>query len=467
MLFNDVEIFAPLFDNSVDALVPEHWANESLMILEENMVAANLVHRDFEPIIAKYGDVVNTRKPSALAFKRKAVSDNVTVQDAILTNVPVPLDQLAHVSILIRDGEESKSFKNLAEEFIRPAMSGMAGGIDRVVLGQYPQFIRNVAGSLGQISSTNVKGYMLDTRKVMNINKATDGDRNLIWTPNAETEALKLDLFTQANTVGDDGTALRKALLGNKLNFYNYMAQNMGSVATGNTEVHTYLINNASGYAKGTTTFAVDTGAVALGNNSFCVVDGDYTPLRIVSTVGGSTVTSITVAAPGLNKAVVNNAVVTVYTPGAVNLSGGYAAGYAKEIIYDTFTVDPQVGQMVSFGTSASNALYTIIAVDTSGKTILLDRPLAAAISNDDAINLGPPGEYNLAFEKNAIALVVRPLSAPLAGTGARSAVVNYNGLSMRVVITYDGNKQGHLITFDVLFGVAVLDYLRGAILLG
>ena len=36
---------------------------EGLAILEENMVMANLVHRDFENEIAKFGDVVNTRKP--------------------------------------------------------------------------------------------------------------------------------------------------------------------------------------------------------------------------------------------------------------------------------------------------------------------------------------------------------------------------------------------------------------------
>ncbi|MEX0827859.1 MAG: hypothetical protein WD005_02800, partial [Haliea sp.] len=49
------------FDN--DAFVPEVWAQEGLAILEENMVAANLVHRDFENQIASFGDVVNTRRP--------------------------------------------------------------------------------------------------------------------------------------------------------------------------------------------------------------------------------------------------------------------------------------------------------------------------------------------------------------------------------------------------------------------
>jgi hypothetical protein len=42
-----------------DAFIAETWALEGLAILEENMVAANLVHRDFENEIARFGDVVN------------------------------------------------------------------------------------------------------------------------------------------------------------------------------------------------------------------------------------------------------------------------------------------------------------------------------------------------------------------------------------------------------------------------
>ncbi len=49
--------FSTVYANDIDALIPELWANESLAILEENMVAANLIHRDFEPVFAKYGDI--------------------------------------------------------------------------------------------------------------------------------------------------------------------------------------------------------------------------------------------------------------------------------------------------------------------------------------------------------------------------------------------------------------------------
>lgn len=37
--------FMAVYDNSISAFIPQFWANESLAILEENMVMGNLVHR--------------------------------------------------------------------------------------------------------------------------------------------------------------------------------------------------------------------------------------------------------------------------------------------------------------------------------------------------------------------------------------------------------------------------------------
>ena len=72
-----------------DAFIPENWANEGLAILEENMVMANLVSRDFEPEVRNYGDVVNTRRPGTFTITRKADGDTLVPETASATNVPV------------------------------------------------------------------------------------------------------------------------------------------------------------------------------------------------------------------------------------------------------------------------------------------------------------------------------------------------------------------------------------------
>lgn len=450
-----------VFDNSLDALYPELWAMESMAILEENIVAPNLVHRDFEPVVSKFGDTVNTRKPSSFIAKRKGVSDNVVLQDAVSTNIPVVLNQLPHVSFIIRDGEEAWSFKDLVVEYLQPAILAMAQMFDQMVLGQYSQFINNQVGAINSISSSNAKGRMLDLRNKLNVNKAYVDGRNLIWTPTSETAALNTDIFLQANTSGDGGEAMRNANLGHKLGFANYSCQNMASV--GATTGVSGAINNASGYAKGTTSITVDgfVGAIAKANH-FVVVDGQVHRIVSASETTGNT-TGI-VLKYGLTADVADNAVVTTITKGTVGAD--YAAGYSKELTVTGPAIALQAGQMVSFGDSATGPVYTIVRTDSS-TSILLDRPLEAAVANGANMWPGPRGEYNFAFHRNAIALVVRPLSAPMPGTGARSAVVNNRGLSLRVTITYDGNKQGHLVTVDSLCGIKVLDNSLGAVLLG
>ena len=206
--------FYAVYDNEIDPFIPEQWANESIAILLENMVAANLVHRDFENEFQKFGDTVNTRKPREFVAKRKGVNDDVTVQAAGADNVAVVLNQHVHVSFLIRDGEETKSFKDLVTEFIHPAAIAMARAVDRIVLGQVYQFLGNSAGTLGGLTTSNGPGYITDTRKVFNDNKAPMQGRNLILTSNTESKLLQNAIFIQANTVGDNGTAMAEASVG-------------------------------------------------------------------------------------------------------------------------------------------------------------------------------------------------------------------------------------------------------------
>lgn len=461
--FTFVSVNSFFANNSLDPYNPELWAHESIAVLHENLVMANLVNRDFEPTVAAYGDTINTRKPGTFEAKRKTADDDIEEQAASATNVAVVLDQLVHVSFLLRDAERSKSFKDLVIEFLDPAIKAQAKFLDQIALGQLPQFLGNAVGGLGSLSSSNVRDRILDARNKMNNLKAPDSDRSLVWTPNSETEALKLDLFVAANQVG--GTdALTNAALGRKFGFNNYMTQIGASVPTSSVTVVTGAINNASGEGVGDTSLAVDGFSAAIGVGSWITVDGQ--PYRVASTTGGSTPTAITIPSPGLRKAVADDAVVQVVAPGAVNNSAGYAAGYAKTIAYDgTSSVVPSPGQIVSFGLSSSSAIYTI--VQATSTTITLDRPLEASLADDAVVNFGPAGEYNFAFTKNAMSLIVRPLADVPEGLGTRTSIVNSDGYSMRASISHDSIKQGIRVTLDMLCGVKVMETTLGVPILG
>jgi hypothetical protein len=179
--------FVACYENNLDAYVPELWAQEGLAILEENMVMANLVHRDFENEIARFGDVVNTRKPGEFKIRRKTDGTTLAQQDATATNVPVPLDQWFYSSFVIRDGEGSKSFQELTDIYLRPAMQTIARGVDRALLGR-PPFLRRARHrrvASWRLSASTAKDYVLDRVSAERQQGPVEG-RRLVMAPTAK-----------------------------------------------------------------------------------------------------------------------------------------------------------------------------------------------------------------------------------------------------------------------------------------
>ena len=228
--------FTACYENQLDAFIPELWAHEGLAMLDNNLVMAQLVHRDFEPEVAKFGDVVNTRRPGEFKIRRKKDGTTLTQQDAVATNVQVPLDQWFYSSFVIRDGEGSKSFQELSQIYLQPAMKTIAEGVDRSLLGRVHAYLGSPTsrvGKLGGLSASNAKDYVLDAREKLNIAKCPMDGRNLVMAPTSETAMLKTDLFLKANERGDGGSALQNAVLGRILGFETYMDQNVNCVLSG------------------------------------------------------------------------------------------------------------------------------------------------------------------------------------------------------------------------------------------
>jgi hypothetical protein len=459
------------FDNSLSSWDPEIWAQETLAVLEENMVIGNRVHRDFSNDLQQMGDTVNTRLPSTFVAERKGANDDVTVQNADATNVAVLLDQCIHTSFVIKDQEDAYSLTDLIRVYLRPAALSIAQKVDKILMNQVYQYLVNSVGQLEGLAVANVKRRLLELGQKMDENKAP-AERSLVVAPATKTDILELDLFNAANTIGDDGTALRTASLGEILGFDVMMAQNTPSLLTA-TSPAVQADELASDAAAGATTITVDSGAgFAVGE--YITLEGDLMPFRIT----GIATNVLTLNRP-LRVAVLAAASNIQQTnTGLVDLAGhvgvsAYPAGYDKRIKVDGTGV-PRAGQLVSFNTAGTPNValageYGIVnvTVDGSDYYIDLDRPLETAIANNDVVGYGHAGQYNFAFCRDALAMVVRPMRPPRAGAGAISAVANFNGLAMRVTISYEGRGQGHLVTLDLLMGTKVLDTNQGAVLLG
>lgn len=459
-----------LYVNDNDSMIPEIWANMGLAILEENMVAARLVHRDFEDEVRNFGDVVNTRRPDQFKGRRKGDNDPVLGQDANSINVRVPLDQHIYTNFTIKDGEASKAFQDLVDMYLLPAMQNNARMVDRAVLGRVHGFMGNPAGGLETLSGANARDTILDARERMSVNKAFLNGRHMVVSPQSETALLKTDLFTKANERGDGGSALEEAALGRLLGFNFWMDQNIPSTRAVNGDVSAGV--TAGIEAVGQTLIDVTlVGYNAVGGEWVTIAGEDQPHWVTAFTNTAGDVDDLTIES-GLITQTASGAVVNLYEANLIDNAAGYAAGENLPLQIDGFTTGkpPQVGQLLAIGTGASRRVYTIIeseVVSSTEQSVLLDRPLELGVTNDQAVFPGPGGSFNFGFHREAIALVTRPLALPNQSHGVSAGIASHNDISMRIAMQYDISQQGTVVTADLLCGVAILDTDLGVVMYG
>jgi hypothetical protein len=172
-------------------------------------------------------------------------------------------------------------------------------------------------------------------------------------------------------------------------------------------------INNGSGYNEGATTIAID----GLANATLGVDDG----ISVGDTI------SIT-----------------------------YSDGVVRDHVVTTAAVVSGAGAVASL--DIFPGLYGVV---TSAPSASGNRPVVVA---DNAVvtltggsNAAPTYTMGAAFHPSAFQMVFVPQPNPM-GPGTSSSTVNYNGMSLRVLQSYDHVKKRDLISVDCLVGVASVD---------
>lgn len=360
-------------------ITPLIVARQSLISLENNMVAGSLVYRDYSKEYQSKGATVVVRKPAsftATAFTTAAVAQTITEG-----SVSVILDKHWDVSMEVTSQELSLDVVNFTEQFIDPAMRAIAQAVDNDILSRSATAI---AGHY-PVSSTPAVGDIAGLEAVMDVLKAPLTDRRLIFHPVTKSGYMSLDAFLNADKRGDGGQALRKAELGQVLGFDTYMDQNSPSL---------------------TVAF------LGAGTGS---ITGAWAVAATAGTVTGATAAAVSTAPTG--------------TPFKVT-------GY-DEWFY-----------MNAPCTAGTSGIATISDFKPATK--------ATAMTDASVVTFRLTHRNNIAFHKNGIALVTAPLQPPIGG--AKAAVVNYNGLSCRVVYDYTASSKKNWISVDFLCGVKMLD---------
>lgn len=113
---------------------------------------------------------------------------------------------------------------------------------------------------------------------------------------------------------------------------------------------------------------------------------------------------------------------------------------------------------------TAQTAAAVAGVVTASIAPALVTSPSSTAVTFPDGAATAKASVRNLAFHRNAFALVTKPMYLP---SGADAAYAEYNGIAIRVVKQYDITTKKETISFDVLYGVKTLDARLACVILG
>lgn len=208
-------------------LTPDIIAREALMVLRNNAVMANLVHRDYSSeFVSGVGDTITIRKPAAFVVKEFATE--IETQDATESKVTVKMDKHLDVSFAVTSAQMSMDIADFSKQLLVPAMQAFADKVDSCLIALEASATHRVAHATGVMAPAD----MIAARKFLTKCAAPLTERRFVVGATAEADLLGSKLFISAEKVGDNGTALREASLGRKFGMDTYVDQNITQVGT-------------------------------------------------------------------------------------------------------------------------------------------------------------------------------------------------------------------------------------------
>lgn len=201
-------------------LTPEIVAKEALMVLQSNLVMADLVHRDYSDEFVNVGDTISVRKPAK--FVAKNFAGTTSVQDISEGSVPVKLDRFRDVTVAVTAKQLTLDIADFSEQVITPAMQAIAQAVDQDLLALG---IGTASYKVRCSDDTSDLKDIAEIAKRMDINKVPQQNRHLVLCPNHKYRYALSENLSKVSYAGDNMT-LRDALLGRVYSLETYMDQN-------------------------------------------------------------------------------------------------------------------------------------------------------------------------------------------------------------------------------------------------
>ena len=374
-------------------LTPSLITKETLAILQNNLVAAGKVNRQFENQFVKIGATLTVRKPNRF---KVTTGPALQIQDISEPSSTITVSQQAHVDFQFSSQELTLTIEEYSERYCKPAAEELASKLDFDVITNYTA-IFNEVGTPGALPANfqaiaNVgqrmdEGAMPQDGRVLILNPAAywsvANGVSTLYVRSVAEPALKGFLATIANIdIYED---------------QNIQAQTVGAyggtpVVNGANQTGSLLVTN--GWT------ASVTGLLNVGDVITITGVNAVNPKNRVST--GSLQNFVITAVANSDSG--GNSTLSIYP--AITTSGAY----------QTVSNSPSNGSSISVKGSASTAYF-----------------------------------QNLAFSRDCIGLVCVPMEVP--GGVDFAAREMYRNISMRIVRAFDIFNDVTPCRIDILYG--------------
>lgn len=236
-------------------LTPKVIAQEALMVLENQLVMAGLVHRDYSKEFVKVGDTITIRKPAK--FVAKNFVGETHGQNIEEGSATVKMDRFRDVTVNVSAKELTLDIRDFSEQVVTPALSAIAQAIDRDILAVAIEKANKAATVSTKPALTDIAGV----GKALDMSNAPLQNRRLVMPADIRYKYNTLDNFAKQCYAGDS-RALRDSEIGKVYTCETFATENCPqSAATTAGTVTAYKVTGT----KDTTELAVSEGNPATG----------------------------------------------------------------------------------------------------------------------------------------------------------------------------------------------------------
>lgn len=376
-------------------LTPSLITKETLVILENNLVAASKVNRQFENQFVKIGSSLTIRKPNRFIVSS---GPGLQIQNIVEPSTSITISNQKHVDFQFSSSDLTLIIEEFSERYCKPAAAELANQVDYDVLTNYNQ-VANEVGTPGTVpasfTSIAAVGQRMDEGAV-----PQDG-RTLILNSAAYWSLAAAFIGVFVKSVAEPAL---KGFLANIANFEIYLDQNIQSQTVGNYG-GTPVVNGAG-----------QTGSSLITNGWTASLTG-LLNVGDVFTIAG--VFAVNPKNRQTTGALQNFSVVSV----ANSDSGGNS----------TISINPAIVTSGAYqNVTGAPANLSAITVKGAANTVYAQ---------------------NLGFVRDAFGLVMVPMELP--GGVDFAAREMWKNISMRIIRAYDVNNDVLPCRIDILYGTA------------